>query len=68
MGKKRDEANKNIEWLVEMLVQAKKESMGDEKCPYGDVCKIGDEKNCDKCKKEYFRNLENMYLVSCIVR
>lgn len=67
MGKKRDEANKNIEWLVEMLVRAEREALGNEKCPY-DSCKMGDEKNCDKCKEEYFRNLQNAYLVSCIVR
>lgn len=66
MGKKRDEANKNIEWLVGMLVEAKKEALGSENCPYSE-CKSKDEKTCEECREEYFRHLKYDYLVSCIV-
>lgn len=71
MGKKRDKANENIEILVESLIDARKDALGNAYCPY---CGNGNPENdcenisCSDCKEKYFENMRERLLDEYIVK
>lgn len=67
MGKKRDKANKNIEILIDELIDVRKEALGDGNCPFQGCCPIDNSYGCNECKKRYYENMRCKLLNEYIV-
>lgn len=71
MGKKRDKANENIVSLIDELIDARKETLGNAYCPYGGS---GNPENncehisCNDCKGKYFDDMRERLLEEYIVK
>lgn len=67
MGKKREKANKNIEELIEELIEARREALGDGNFPHCGFCPTNNSDDCYKCKNRYYENMRNELLKEYIV-
>lgn len=68
MGKKRDKANENIEILIDELIEARKEALGDGNCPHCGFCPTDNSDDCYECKKRYYENMRDELLKEYIVK
>lgn len=66
MGKKRDQANKNIEWLIDNLVDYMEGYVGNSNCPY--KYNLMGARNikypttcidCESCKEYFYTSVKN---------